>query len=239
MIEKIAILGDFNPIHYTLHQLNNTARDVQKVLKREIQFDWISTDIFDSKTVFEKQNYKGLWIAPGSPYKDMDGVINAIRYTRENNIPTFGNCGGFQHMIIEFAQNVCDIQNAGHEEITPSNPYLLIKKLSCSLKGEEETLNLIEKSSFLYQTLKQDTILGKYYCSYGINEIYTDNLKAHGMIFTSISEDNNYRSFEIKDHPFFVGTLFQPALTSTLEEPNPLIIEFIKKSLENVNRLIK
>ncbi|MCT2406551.1 hypothetical protein NZD88_03155 [Chryseobacterium antibioticum] len=232
MIEKIAILGDFNPIHYTLHQLNNTTRDVQKVLKKEIQFDWISTDIFDARIVFEKQDYKGLWVAPGSPYKDMNGVLNTICYARENNIPTFGNCGGFQHMVIEFAQNVCGIQDAGNEETDPTSPDLLIKKLACSLKGEEEILNITEKNSFLYQILKEDTLLGKYHCSYGINELYINKLRDHGMVFTSISEDGNHRSFEITDHPFFVGTLFQPALTSTLEAPNPLIIEFVKKSLK-------
>ncbi|UTX46848.1 hypothetical protein [Chryseobacterium sp. MA9] len=231
MIQKIAILGDFNPAHSTLHALNESTRNIQKKLNVDIQFDWISTDIFNNKLVFETQKYSGLWIAPGSPYRDMENVLNAIKFTRENNIPTFGNCGGFQHMIIEFARNVCGIQNADHEETNPDGTDPLIKKLSCSLKGEQENLKLIDKNSFLYQMIHQDNIVGKYYCSYGINEKYVDILTENGLSLTSISEDGNYRSFEIQSHPFFVGTLFQPALTSTEKEPNPIIIEFVKKSL--------
>lgn len=232
MSDKIAILGDFNPVHATLHALNDSTRQVQHFLNQEIQFDWISTDIFDTKTVFEKNNYKGLWIAPGSPYRDMNNVLHAIKYTRENNIPTFGNCGGFQHMIIEFAKNVCGIEQADHEETNPGSPDLLIRKLACSLKGEQETLDLINRDSFLYSAIKSEKILGKYYCSYGVNEKYAETLAKHGLTFTSKSEDGNYRSFEVKDHPFFVGTLFQPALTSTRENPNLIIAEFIKQALK-------
>ncbi|WP_306351047.1 glutamine amidotransferase-related protein [Flavobacterium sp. '19STA2R22 D10 B1'] len=232
MVSKIAILGDFNPIHYTLHALNDSTRAVQKSLNTEIQFDWISTDIFNPKIVFENNNYKGLWIAPGSPYKDMENVLNTIEYARQNNIPTFGNCGGFQHMIIEFARNACKITNADHEETSTNHEDILIKKLSCSLKGEQEKLEIIDLDSFLFKTLRQEHLIGQYYCSYGINEKYIDILEKNGMVFTSKSEDNHYRSFEIKSHPFFVGTLFQPALTSTDDKPNPIIIEFIKKCIQ-------
>lgn len=231
MIDKIAILGDFNPIHATLHALNDSLRAIQKKINKEIQFDWIATDIFNNKVVFEEEKYKGLWIAPGSPYKDMNNVIAAIQYARINNIPTFGNCGGFQHMVIEFAKNVCNIENADHEETNPNAENILIKKLSCSLKEQQETLTLLDKESYLYKTLGSDQLLGKYYCSYGVNEKYVPVLEKNGMRFTSKSEDGSYRSFEIATHPFFVGTLFQPSLTSTVNDPNPIIVEFVKGSL--------
>jgi CTP synthase (UTP-ammonia lyase) len=233
MIDKIAILGDFNPIHATLHALNDSTRAIQKKLNKDIQFDWIATDTFNTQVVFEKQNYKGLWVAPGSPYKDMDNVIAAIRYCRINNIPTFGNCGGFQHMVIEFAKHACQLQHADHEETNPNAEAILIKKLSCSLKGQEEELTIIDKDSHLYRTLGKEKLLGRYYCSYGLNEKYVPLLKKNGMHLTSQSMDGNYRSFEIKSHPFFVGTLFQPSLTSTPTDPNPIIMEFVKKSLEH------
>lgn len=233
MIYKIAILGDFNPTYPTLNALNDSTRHVQKYLDEEIHFDWIPTDIFNPKTVFEEQNYKGLWIAPGSPYRSMENVINTIQYSRINNVPTFGNCGGFQHMVLEFAKNVCGIDNADHEETNPEGSNLLIKKLACSLKAEQENLKIIDKTSSLYKVLTQEQLLGKYNCSYGINEEYVPLLEENGMTFTSISEDGNYRSFEIKSHPFFIGTLFQPALTSSEVQPNRIIIEFVKNSIAN------
>ena len=230
MIYKIAILGDFNPVYSTHHALNDSIRQVQKIFKDEIQFDWVSTDTLNFKTAFQNM-YCGLWIAPGSPYKDMENVIKTITYARENNIPAFGNCGGFQHMVIEYAREVCGITNADHEETNPNSSDLLISKLSCSLVGQEEELTITDKNSILFDTIKKEKLLGKYFCSYGINSKYLDTLKSNGLKLTAISADGQVRAFEIESHPFFVGTLFQPALTSTFDEPNPLIIEFVKQSI--------
>jgi CTP synthase (UTP-ammonia lyase) len=237
MIKKIAILGDFNPVHSTHHALNDSISQVRNYLNEEIQFDWIGTDLFDCNVVFKNNLYCGLWIAPGSPYKNMVNVLKAIQYTRENNIPTFGNCGGFQHMIIEFAKNVCHIANADHEETNPHGQQLLITKLSCSLKGEQEELHVMDKESFLYKTLGKEQLLGKYYCSYGINNQYIDLLKSNGLSFTA-QAGGHMRAFEIKSHVFFVGTLFQPALTSTAEMPNPIIVEFVKKCIQREHAFI-
>lgn len=232
MIKKIAVLGDFNPIYSTHHSLNDSIRDITKLINKEIQFDWINTDIFNSTTAF-KDFYCGLWIAPGSPYKSMENVLNTITYVRENKIPTLGNCGGFQHMIIEFARNVCGIENADHEETNPDADDLLIAKLSCSLVEQQEELKIIDTDSLLYNVIKRTDLVGKYFCSYGINNKYVGTLKSHGLALTAKSEDGQIRAFEIKSHPFFVGTLFQPALTSTKNEPNPIILEFVKKSIED------
>jgi CTP synthase (UTP-ammonia lyase) len=230
-MKKIAILGDFNPIYTTLHALNDSVRQMVKQLDGAVQFDWIGTDIFNGDIAFKNKMYAGIWIAPGSPYKNTENVLKTIQYVRENNIPTFGNCGGFQHMIIEFAKNVCGIEHADHEETNADAEDLLITKLSCSLKGEQEDLEIIDKASFLYKTIGQEKIVGKYYCSYGINNKYLDILKSKGLDFTAKAGEH-MRAFEIKSHPFYVGTLFQPALTSSEESPNPIIIEFVKQCIE-------
>ncbi len=230
MTKRIAILGDFNPVYSTHHALNDSIRQTTKRFGEDIQFDWISTDIFNFKTAFN-QLYCGLWIAPGSPYKDMKNVLDAITYVRQNNIPTFGNCGGFQHMVIEYARNVCGITDADHEETNPDSRYLLISKLSCSLVQQEEQLTITSESSILFDIVKKEKLLGKYFCSYGINGKYLNILQENGFKTTAISDEGQVRAFEIEDHPFFLGTLFQPALTSTIDEPNPLIVEFVRQSI--------
>lgn len=235
MTNRIAILGDFNPIYSTHHALNNSIQQVVKEFKDDIQFDWINTDIFNFKTAFHNL-YSGLWIAPGSPYKDMQNVIDTITYTRLNNVPTLGNCGGFQHMVIEFARNVCGISEADHEEVNPDSKDLVISKLSCSLKEQEEELTIEDTTTVLYTLLQKTKLTGKYYCSYGINEKYIDLLKTNGLTLTAFSPDKQARAFELKAHSFFMGTLFQPALTSTREHPDPIIIEFVKRCLDR-NRI--
>lgn len=230
MTKRIAILGDFNPIYSTHHALNDSVRQIIKKFDEDIQFDWISTDIFNFRTAFNTL-YCGLWIAPGSPYEDAKNVLDTITYVRQNSIPTFGNCGGFQHMVIEYARNVCGIPDADHEETNPNSKDLLISKLSCSLVEQEEQLTIISENSILFDIVKTKKLLGKYFCSYGINSKYLDILKVNGLKTTAVSYDGQVRSFEIENHPFFLGTLFQPALTSTIDEPNPLIVEFVRRSI--------
>jgi CTP synthase (UTP-ammonia lyase) len=112
---KIAILGGFNPAHKTHHALNESVKRCNDYLHTDIRCDLIGTTIFKPEVVFNDL-YSRLWIASGSPYQNAENVINSIKYARLNNIPSFGNCAGFQHMIIEFARNVCGLKNADHEE---------------------------------------------------------------------------------------------------------------------------
>lgn len=229
MIKKIALLGDFNPEYPTHHAINDSIRLTKKSLDEDVQFDWVSTDIFNANQAFNI--YSGLWITPGSPYRNMENVIKTITYVRENAIPTFGNCGGFQHMIIEYAKNVCGIVNADHEETNPDAENPVISKLVCSLRGESEELEIMDSDSFIYRAVKKDKFLGKYFCSYGINDKYKELLRSNGLSFTVKSAGDQIRAFELKSHPFFVGTLFQPALTSYEGNPDPSIESFVKQCL--------
>jgi CTP synthase (UTP-ammonia lyase) len=229
--KKIAILGDFNPVYSTHHALNESIHQVCNHLGQFVQGDWISTDIFNTNVVFGKGLYSSLWIAPGSPYKDFENVLEVIRYARINNIPTLGNCGGFQHMVIEFARNVCGITHADHEETNGNAADLVIHKLACSLAGLEENLTITDTSSILYSILKKQNFPARYFCSYGLNEKYHDILQSKGLTFTSRSDEGAIRSFELKSHPFFVGTLFQPALVSGDGEPNPILVEFFRRAI--------
>ena len=112
-----------------------------------------------------------------------------------------GSCGGFQYMLIEYAKNVLKIANAGHEESDP-NAIPVIAKLSCSLKGQEETISIPDENSWLYQTLKAKTYTGKYYCSYGVNPLYQKMLSQHPMVFTAFSPTGEARAFESTRPPF-------------------------------------
>lgn len=232
MTHKIAILGDFNPANTLHHTVNESLGHVQKQLEEEFQWDWISTDVFNPKIAFNGL-YVGLWIVPGSPYKSMEGVLNAIEYTRTNQIPTLGTCAGFQHMLIEFARNVCDIKNADHEETSLDPSELVISKLSCSLVGQEEELTIIDEESKLFKLIKERKLKGKYHCNYGVNQAYIDIFKQKGLSITVVSKNGEARAFEIKSHPFFLGTLFQIQLGSSYKHPNPVIMDFIKTCLNS------
>jgi CTP synthase (UTP-ammonia lyase) len=232
MAPKIAVLGDYDPSHLTLRAINDSFDPLRKLVSPDIRFDWFDTDKFNYEKAF-KNGYSGLWITPGSPYRDMENVLNAIYYTRENNIPTFGNCGGFQHMVIEFARNVCHIKKADHQETNPEGEELIIVKLACSLVEQSENLKIIHRDSILKRIIGKDQFIGRYFCSYGMNDQYQKTLESNGLIFTAESEDGQKRAFELESHPFFLGTLFQPALSSSDYDLNPLIVEFVRRCVNS------
>jgi CTP synthase (UTP-ammonia lyase) len=231
---KIVVLGDFNPQYHTHIALNESIRHLTKAVNGKVIIEWRGTEIFDFISEL-KSDYSGLWIASGSPYKDPENVFNTIRYARENNIPTFGNCGGFQHMIIEYARNVCGITDADTEETNPEGKDLIISRLVCSLVGQEEDIT-IKKTSFLYSLIGKTHLIGRYHCSYAINPRYIPLLERGNMKMTATNVDGDIRAFEISSHPFYIGTLFQPALTSSEEKPNPILLGFVKHVLREIEK---
>ena len=226
---KIAILGDYNPKVPTLLQLDTVAKQLALESRDNLLFEWVNTDDFDFKTAFDHE-YDGLWIAPGSPYRDANNVLEAIAHARINKIPTLGNCGGFQHMLIEFARNVCDLKSADHQETNQFAEDPVISKLSCSLVGETEIVNIHAVGSIMHKVYAAKSILAKYHCNYGFNQSYAKLFVENDLIFTAYSSDGAVRGFELKEHPFFVGTLFQPALTSERDHIDPLILSFVNAS---------
>lgn len=224
---RIALVGDFDEKIHTLVALNASVEHVRPHLTSELAAEWVPTNEVD-KILFSSNNYQGIWIVPGSPYKNDEGVFAVIRRAREKNIPILGTCGGFQYMIVEYAKNVLKIKNAGHEESDP-DATPVISKLACSLKGQNEVVEITNKSSWLYEVLKTDKIVGSFYCSYGLNPDYFEVLNQDPFVFTAFSPTGEVRAFELKGHRFFKGTLFQPSLLSSKETPNPLIVDFFEQ----------
>lgn len=229
-MKKILILGDYNLKNHLHKKINESLELILKNTDLKFEYNWINTDAFQKNMLAEE--YNGLWVAPGSPYKSMENVLTAIHFARTNQIPTLGTCAGFQHMLIEYAKNVCQLNSADHEETNSQSPDLIISKLSCSLVGQKENLTITDKTSKIYQLLKKDKFEGEYHCNYGFNSNYYTTLQNNGCKFTVFSEDNQVRAFEIEDHPFFIGTLFQTQLLKPDDQTNPIIQGFIKTILK-------
>ena len=223
MTMKLSIIGDFNPHSETHMATNESIEHSKNLLKCDLDSYWINTqditeDIFDQ--------FDGFLIAPGSPYKNMENVIDAIYYAREKNIPCLGTCSGFQHMIIEYARNILGFKNAHHEEYHQDSSDLFITKLSCSLKGRNMELNLVpgSKVASLYG---KNQVIERYYCNYGVNHDYLQMLKSGPINIVGSDCEGEIRVLEYPDHIFFVGTLYVPQVQSTHSTPHPLITGFI------------
>ena len=225
MTASIAILGEYDP-NYENHVATDEAiKHSAAQLGAEVHFKWISTaDLVEGLL----EPFAGIWVSPGSPYKDMDKTLDAIRFARENDVPFFGTCGGFQHLVIEYARNVLGIKDADHAEYDhPDDSKLVVGRLDCSLVGREMQLTLTPDSR-LASIYGSTEAVERYYCNFGVNPEYVEVLQSGPLRVVASDSEGEIRAFELPGHRFFAATLYVPQALSTPEKPHPVITEFVR-----------
>ena len=223
-MKSIALLGEFTPT-FKPHAATNAAINHScNRLGLQITYTWVSTQDI-SPALFT--DFAGIWIAPGSPYKNMEKTLWAIQHAREHNIPCFGTCGGFQHIILEYARNVLGFKDAQHAEYDPYASDLFISALACSLAGRAMKLAFTEGSrvASIYNSL---SAIEEYYCNFGVNPDKVDLLQSGQLRITGSDDEGELRVVELPHHPFFLATLFVPQARSTVEQPHPLVDAFLQ-----------
>jgi CTP synthase (UTP-ammonia lyase) len=230
MRPDLIILGEHDPDSETHRATHAAIRHSLVELHDELSIRWISTAAIEETDVLHAH---GLWVAPGSPYKNLSRALQAIRVARENLVPCLGTCGGFQHMILEFARNVLGFADAEHAEYNPDASRLFISSLSCSLVGMELRVRL-QPHTTARTLYGSDEIVERYYCTFGINPKYSDALAGNrGLVISGRDLNGEIRIIEIPDHPFFVGTLFVPQTQSRELMPHPLVSGFLEAVLRH------
>jgi CTP synthase (UTP-ammonia lyase) len=213
MTTTIAIVGeriaDFPPHVATDAAIAHAAA----ALGLEVEARWVATNE-------PLPDADAIWCAPGSPYRNLDGALTALRTGREHGIPTLGTCGGCQHMLLEFARNVLGLADAQHAEYDPYASRLFVTPLTCEVAGRTMHVTL-DAGSRLYggATAVQE----QYYCNFGLNPDYREQLDAAGFRITGVDADGDARVFELDDHPFYVATLFVPQMRSEPDRPHPVV----------------
>jgi len=224
MRASIAILGEYSPV-FEPHICTDAAIAHSNVaLGLDVATEWVSTDDVDS-SLFGK--HSGIWIAPGSPYKNMAKTLGAIQHARENGVPCFGTCGGFQHMVIEYARNVLGFRDAQHAEYDPYASDLFISELVCSLAGREMHLRLVPGSQ-VASIYGETTAVERYYCNFGVHPDRVAVLRSGPLRIVGSDAEGEVRVVELPGHPFFVGTLYVPQARSTPTTPHPLVSAFLR-----------
>jgi CTP synthase (UTP-ammonia lyase) len=227
MTKKIGIVGDFHN-SITQSTIADSIEHSCRLLGCDMLFDWIDTEKLDNNNYADLlQGLNGIWSAPGSPFKSLNGAINAIRFARERKIPHLGTCAGYQHTIIEYARNVSGFKNAQHAEYSPDLDNQFISKMSCSLKGTKDSVTLL-KDSIVGRIYDSKEIEGNYFCSYGLNTDYKSVFEQSDFLVSGNDSENAIRILELKNHPFFIVTVFVPQVDSSFDKPNPLITEFVR-----------
>lgn len=231
-MKKIAIIGDYNQNEESHYLIMESIKEVAEEQQGELQAQWIMSDALDVSEEHLKL-FDGFWFSPSSPYKNANNVLSAIQYARKNGVPALGTCAGFQHMVIEFARNVLGLYSADSEENDTECADAVIKKLSCTLMNKMEQLKISDSNSILARTVGGDRLIGEYRCNYGFNEAYHSVFQNSNVITTIVETKNGYfRGFELKEHPFFIGSLFIPQLDFRGDSSYRIIKSFVKVVLD-------
>lgn len=221
---SIAILGEYSAA-FPPHPATDAAiADSNAALGLDVAAEWVSTDELDP-SVFRRHG--GIWVAPGSPYKNMTKTLDAIRRAREHGVPCFGTCGGMQHIVIEYARNVLGFRDAQHAEYDPYASELFVSALACSLAGREMQLRLVAGSQ-VAKIYGATTALEQYYCNFGVHPDRVAVLASGPLEVVGSDAEGEVRVVELPGHPFFIGTLFVPQARSTPAAPHPLVSAFLR-----------
>jgi CTP synthase len=214
----------------------------------KLRLQWIEAEGLETKDdsyKLQMEGFDGILVPGGFGKRGIAGMLNGIRYAREEKVPYFGICLGMQTACIEFARNVCGLENADSSEFDPATPHRVIYKLR-ELRGVEElggTMRLgawtckLEPGSFAERAYGTNEISERHRHRYEFNREYEQLLTGAGLKITGTTPDGTYVEIvEIADHPYFLGCQFHPEFKSKPLEPHPLFVAFIKASYENRQR---
>src|SRR6267378_5443434 len=228
---RIGLIGDHSPAVRAHVAIPKALASAAQDFECDLTPVWLHTSSLRPGIEEVLHSYDALWCVPGSPYANMDSALRAIRFARENRCLFLGTCGGFQHTVIEYARNVLDHSQADHAESNPAAAIPLIAALSCSLVGVRGKIRRKSRSR-IAQIYGVSEIVEDYHCSYGINSKFQHLLNGSELQITGQDEAGSPRVIELPEHPFFIATLFQPALAALDGKLSPLITALLAAALK-------
>ncbi len=201
----------------------------------------ISSEMVDNESP-EKlfSGVSGILVPGGFGERGIEGMINAVKYARENNIPFFGICLGLQCAVIEFARNVCGIKKA-HSSEFKNNKFSVIDLLpdQKNIKNMGATMRLgaypcvVKEGTKTFEAYGSHNISERHRHRYEVNNKFRTQLAEHGLIFSGLSPDRELvEMIEYPDHSWFIACQFHPELKSRATNAHPLFREFVKAALK-------
>lgn len=226
---RIAIIGD-----YDSNRLRQTATTVglehaAKKIGVKLETVWLPTTQIGIKTEELLSDFDAYFGAPGAVVS-LEGALRGIKFARESNKPYLGTCAGFQYAVLEFARNVMGIEKATSAEFDPSSSQLVLSELSCQIAGKKIKV-IIMPDTLAHKLYGTREVTEEHYCHYGINSQFSSSLPQEGMKISATDEEGEPRIIELPGKGFYLATLFVPQTSSTLTNPHPLFVGYLKAIL--------
>jgi CTP synthase len=239
---RIGLVGKYVELHDAYKSIAESFIHAGAQNECKVKLEWIQSEtLVDEHHCAETlRELDGVLVAPGFGERGIDGKINAVRFVRENNIPFLGICLGMQMAVIEYARNVLGIDNAHSTEMDPHTDAPVINMMEEQKKVTDMggTMRLgaypckITKDSRAYQIYGKTQISERHRHRYEFNNDYLESFAQAGMRATGINPETGLVEIvEVASHPWFVGVQFHPELKSTVMNPHPLFVQFVKAAL--------
>ncbi|MDZ4673876.1 MAG: CTP synthase [Gemmatimonadota bacterium] len=247
---RIAVVGKYTDLH-------DAYKSVQEALLHGgipndvgVDIEWISSDRFTDRAAAAEHlsHVDGLLVPGGFGVRGIDGMIEAVRWAREHQLPFFGICLGLQMAVIEFARNVCRMPDTNSTEFEPDceRPVIALMQSQREVTDLGGTMRLgayaarLREGSLVAQCYGSTEISERHRHRWEVSNVYRDVLEEHGLRLSAHSPDGSLvEVVELPGHPWFLGCQFHPELKSRPTRPHPLFAGFIGAARQQARKRLE
>jgi len=239
---EIALVGKYVEHHDSYKSIVEAFIHGGAVNDCKVNVRWVQSDDLTKENIASKlEGVSGVLVAPGFGGRGIDGKLVAVEYARTQGVPFFGICLGMQCAVIEYAQNVCGWDDANSAEFEENCEYPIIDIMhdQKDIENMGGTMRLgkyackLNKGSKAYNAYGEESVFERHRHRYEVNNNLRYKLVEGGLSLVGMNPERDLVEIvEIPDHPWFVGVQFHPELKSTVNNPHPLFVDFVKASLK-------
>ncbi|CAI8161319.1 MAG: CTP synthase [Polaribacter sp. SA4-10] len=242
---EIGLIGKYVELRDSYKSITEAFIHAGSTNETKVKVRWIHSESLTTENIKTKlDSLNGILVAPGFGDRGIEGKIKAVQYARENNIPFFGICLGMQMAVIEFSRNVLNLKDVFSTEMNENceNPVINLMKSQKEVTKKGGTMRLgawdckISKESKAFNAYKSELISERHRHRFEFNNDYLKALEGSGMKATGVNPKTGLVEIvELSNHPWFVGVQYHPEYKSTVLNPHPLFVDFIKAALKQSN----
>ncbi|HET8885486.1 MAG TPA: CTP synthase [Salinimicrobium sp.] len=241
-VVKIGLIGKYVELQDSYKSILEAFIHAGAENKIKVVIESIHSEHINDETIQNTVSHlDGILVAPGFGERGIEGKIEAVQYARENKMPFFGICLGMQMAVIEFARNVLNLKNANSTEMDPytENPVIDLMEAQKNITQMGGTMRLgswkceLADGSTAKEVYQSEEIEERHRHRFEYNNKYKERLESAGMKSTGINPETNLvEIIEVENHPWFVGVQYHPEYKSTVANPHPLFVAFVKAAKE-------
>lgn len=242
-VVRIGLIGKYLELQDAYKSILEAFVHAGSVNECQVQIINVHSEYVTEENVGEKlAGLNGLLVAPGFGLRGVEGKITAVKYARENGLPFFGICLGMQMAVIEFARNVLGLAEANSTEMDENTkePVIDLMEAQKQITNKGGTMRLgaypcrITPGTLAHKIYDSELISERHRHRWEFNNQYLEAITNAGLVASGKNEETSLVEIvELPSHPFFIGVQYHPELKSTVENPHPVFVHFIRAAVEH------